>query len=126
MKNKVPRRFQPRYCFKFSLLYVSGDQKERADSWTWQSIRISVDLSHRGGCQRLQTQNWIIIGVPLVTRIPQPIRICMTLFSTQNQLDRTVTDSENYVGTRSLCTLNRLIMFNTDESYPALIFAFKR
>lgn len=80
---QIPIRFQPLYCFKFPLLYVSGDQKERADSWTRQSIRISVDLSHRASRQRLQTQNWIIIGVPLVTRIPQPIRICMTLFSTQ-------------------------------------------
>lgn len=31
-----------------------------------------------------------------------------------------------YVGMHSLCTPNRLIMFNTDESYPALISAVKK
>lgn len=68
-------------------------------------------------------QNRVITTVPLVSLIPQAIRICRTLFSTQKKLYRVVIDSESSAGTRGLNPLDHLIMFNKRQSLPLWFIA---
>jgi len=71
-------------------------------------------------------QNRVITTVPLVSLIPQAIRICRTLFSTQKKLYRVVIDSESSAGTHRLNPLDHLIMFNKRQSLPLWFIALSK
>lgn len=82
-------------------------------------------ISQRWLPKRAQ-QNRVITTVPLVSLIPQAIRICRTLFSTQKKLYRVVIDSESSAGTHGLNPLDHLIMFNKRQSLPLWFIALSK
>lgn len=82
-------------------------------------------ISQRWLPKRAQ-QNRVITTVPLVSLIPQAIRICRTLFSTQKKLYRVVIDSESSAGTHGLKPLDHLIMFNKRQSLPLWFIALSK
>lgn len=82
-------------------------------------------ISQRWLPKRAQ-QNRVITIVPLVSLIPQAIRICRTLFSTQKKLYRVVIDSESSAGTHGLNPLDHLIMFNKRQSLPLWFIALSK
>lgn len=82
-------------------------------------------ISQRRLPKRAQ-QNRVITTVPLVSLIPQAIRICRTLFSTQKKLYRVVIDSESSAGTHGPNPLDHLIMFNKRQSLPLWFIALSK
>ncbi len=82
-------------------------------------------ISQRWLPKRAQ-QNRVITTVLLVSLIPQAIRICRTLFSTQKKLYRVVIDSESSAGTHGLNPLDHLIMFNKKQSLPLWFIALSK
>lgn len=82
-------------------------------------------ISQRWLPKRAQ-QNRVITTVPLVSLIPQAIRICRTLFFTQKKVYRVVIDSESSAGTHGLNPLDHLIMFNKRQSLPLWFIALSK